>query len=154
MTRGSHMNATALLVIDVQQSFEHMPFWTEQGMAEYQSRQNALIAHAREQSWPVVFIYHLSQGVFSAESGLVTPMNWIDRQDKDPVFYKHVHNALNETGLKPWLEARGISRLLISGIRTEQCCETTARVASDDGFEVEFILDASQWKMGNLRTIS
>jgi|GEM_PF-74017 len=137
------MNTTALLVIDVQQSFEHMPFWTERGMAEYQSRQNALIAHAREKSWPVVFVYHLSRGAFSAESGFVSPMSWVDRNPEDPVFYKRVHNALAESGLKPWLEAKGISRLLISGIRTEQCCETTARVASDDGFEVEYILDAT-----------
>lgn len=31
----------------------------------------------------------------------------------------------------------------ISGIRTEQCCETTARVASDLGYTVEFVLDAT-----------
>ena len=137
------MQNTALLVIDVQQSFEHMPFWSDHGLAEYQSKQNELIAYARSQSWPVVFIYHHSRGAFSLESGLVEPMTWVERQADDPVFYKRVHNALGESGLEPYLEAKGISRLVISGIRTEQCCETTARYASDGGYEVEYILDAT-----------
>ncbi|MFK7892391.1 MAG: isochorismatase family protein [Granulosicoccus sp.] len=137
------MQPTALLVIDVQQSFEHMPFWSEDGLVTYQSKQNALIAHARKQSWPVIFIYHQSRGAFSAKGGLLGPMAWVDRQAGDPVFYKHVHNALSESGLEPFLYANGISRLVVSGIRTEQCCETTARFASDSGYEVEFVLDAT-----------
>ena len=70
-------------------------------------------------------------------------MEWVDRQPVDSVFHKRVHNALSESGLQNWLEQRGISHLLISGIRTEQCCETTARFASDAGFEVDFMLDAT-----------
>ena len=134
---------TALLVIDVQQSFEHMPFWSDTGLVDYQTRQNALIDHVRSLSWPVIFIYHQSRGPFSVESGLVEPMTWVNRQSDDPVFFKHVHNALSESGLNPYLQAQGISRLVVSGIRTEQCCETTARFASDAGYEVEFILDAT-----------
>ena len=52
-------------------------------------------------------------------------------------------NALSESGLQAWLDHRGIGHLVISGIRTEQCCETTARYASDAGFEVDFVLDAT-----------
>ncbi len=137
------MSNTALLVIDVQQSFEQMPFWTEQDLAAYQSAQNNLIAHARNQSWPVIFVYHVSRGPFSLASGFVEPMAWVDRLPGDPVFHKRVHNALSESGLEPWLVQRGISRLLISGLRTEQCCETTARVASDAGYEVEYVMDAT-----------
>jgi nicotinamidase-related amidase len=32
---------------------------------------------------------------------------------------------------------------VISGIRTEQCCETTARVASDLGYDVTFVTEAT-----------
>ncbi|OED38923.1 hypothetical protein AB833_18005 [Chromatiales bacterium (ex Bugula neritina AB1)] len=134
---------TALLVIDVQRSFEEMPFWSEDSLQDYQFAQNALIAHARALGWPVVFVYHTGRGVFSIDSGFVEPMDWVDRQAGDPVFYKRVHNALSESGLQPWLVQRGISHLVVSGIRTEQCCETTARFASDAGFEVDFILDAT-----------
>jgi len=38
---------------------------------------------------------------------------------------------------------RGIGELLITGIRTEQCCETTTRHASDLGFDVRYVTDAT-----------
>ena len=41
------------------------------------------------------------------------------------------------------LTAQGIGEVTISGIRTEQCCETTARVASDLGFDVLFVSEAT-----------
>ena len=135
--------ATALLVVDVQRSFEKMPFWSENGLMEYQRAQNELIKHARAHDWPVVFVYHISRGPFALDSSLVVPTDWIDRRPEDAVFYKRVHNALSESGLQAWLDHRGIGHLVISGIRTEQCCETTARYASDAGFEVDFVLDAT-----------
>jgi len=61
----------------------------------------------------------------------------------DAVFYKQVHSAMfgrTDAGvtLEPWLRERGIGELLITGIRTEQCCETTTRHASDLGFGVRY----------------
>ncbi|WP_240315097.1 isochorismatase family protein [Chromobacterium haemolyticum] len=44
-----------------------------------------------------------------------------------------MHNALTDSGLQPWLIRHGIQRLIVSGIRTEQCCETTTPGASDLG---------------------
>ena len=66
----------------------------------------------------------------------------------DEVFYKHVHSALfgksaDGTTLEGWLRKRGIEEVLITGIRTEQCCETTARHASDSGFSVRYVTDAT-----------
>ena len=42
-----------------------------------------------------------------------------------------------------WLRQRGIQRLIVGGIRTEQCCETTTRVASDLGYRVTFVTEAT-----------
>ncbi len=138
------MTKTALLVIDVQESFKHRPYWDETGLQGYAKRQNRLIELARGQGWPVLFVLHNeSEGVFSAESGYVCSMDFVDRRAEDPVFNKRVHNALTDSGMKDWLEEQGINKLVISGIRTEQCCETTTRVASDLGYEVDFVLDAT-----------
>jgi len=58
------------------------------------------------------------------------------------------HSALVGTGLDVWLTANGIGRLIVSGIRTEQCCETTTRHASDLGWAVDFVPDATlTWDM-------
>ena len=63
--------------------------------------------------------------------------------DAAATFVKHRHSALVGTGLDVWLTQHGIQRLIVSGIRTEQCCETTTRHASDLGWEVDFVLDAT-----------
>jgi nicotinamidase-related amidase len=47
------------------------------------------------------------------------------------------------TDLIDWLRDRGIDRVVVSGIRTEQCCETTTRHASDEGFTVDYVTEAT-----------
>ena len=42
-----------------------------------------------------------------------------------------------------WLRRHEIGELIVTGIRTEQCCETTTRHASDLGFAVRYIGDAT-----------
>lgn len=59
------------------------------------------------------------------------------------MFRKHTHNAFTDTGLDLWLRRRGIERLIVTGIRTEQCCETTARVGADIGYKVDFVTEAT-----------
>jgi len=61
----------------------------------------------------------------------------------DVKFYKHRHSALIGSGLSVWLTERGIQQLIVSGIRTEQCCETTTRHASDCGYGVDFVSEAT-----------
>ncbi|WP_046155882.1 isochorismatase family protein [Chromobacterium vaccinii] len=137
------MKKTALLVIDVQDSFLHRPYWEESELPAYREAQLRLIAGAEARGVPVVNIFHTDDDAsFRIESGLVKPQSWLTHK---PVasFVKRVHNALTDSGLKDWLERRDIRRLVISGIRTEQCCETTTRVASDLGYEVDFVTEAT-----------
>ncbi|MBY0446122.1 MAG: isochorismatase family protein [Burkholderiales bacterium] len=136
------MSNTALIVIDVQKSFLSRPFWVEDDVPEFQQNISQLIEACVAKNVPIVRIFHVGGGTFALESGLVTPLDWMPPQH-DVVFHKHVHNAFSDTGLDYWLRKRNISKLLITGIRTEQCCETTARVGSDMGYEVDFITDAT-----------
>ena len=53
------------------------------------------------------------------------------------------HSALAGTPLAIWARERGIGRFIVSGIRTEQCCETTTRHASDEGFAVDYVTEAT-----------
>ncbi|MBV9759661.1 MAG: isochorismatase family protein [Acidobacteriaceae bacterium] len=59
------------------------------------------------------------------------------------VFYKAGHRALICSGLDVWLVEHGVRRLIISGIRSEQCCERTGQHASDSGYEVDYVIDAA-----------
>lgn len=136
---------TALLLIDVQASFPARDYWVESLAQAWRPKQRAVLNAAQTSDIPVVRILHEepgSQGAFDPIGGFIRPLD--DFNDEVAVtFHKRVHNAFSDTSLESWLRERGIERLAISGIRTEQCCETTARVASDLGFSVDFISDAT-----------
>lgn len=139
---------TALLVIDVQESFRHEPDFGASALPAYMAEQNALIDGCVARGIPVVRILH-SDGPESADnpfalaSGLVRPMDGLSEFEPAATFIKHRHSALVGTGLDVWLTENGIRRLIVSGIRTEQCCETTTRHASDLGWEVDLVTDAT-----------
>ncbi len=48
-----------------------------------------------------------------------------------------------EPDLHGWLQERGISQLVLCGITTNHCCETTARMGGNLGYDVRFVLDAT-----------
>lgn len=134
---------TALLVIDAQESFRHRPYWVESDVPAYLSRQQALIDGCAARGVPIVQVFHHeATGVFSRASGFVKTLAPLSIKP-DFVVDKVVHSALAGTPLQAWLTRHGIRRLLISGIRTEQCCETTTRAASDAGYLVDYITEAT-----------
>ncbi|WP_288843280.1 isochorismatase family protein [uncultured Deefgea sp.] len=137
------MSASALLVIDVQHSFLHMPYFDASDLPRYQAKQVELITACQRQHIPIIQILHVEQtGPFSKASGWVKPMDFLPPHH-GPVFEKTVHNALLGSGLHEFLQQRHIQHLIISGIRTEQCCETTARVGSDLGYSIDFVTEAT-----------
>ena len=137
------MAASVLLVIDVQHSFFHRDYWQDDDYPRFQQKLSQLIAGCQQLSIPIVDVFHVApEGAFSLASGLVTRMPFLQHHATHTV-YKRVHNALTESGLLAWLQEQQTEELIISGIRTEQCCETTARVASDLGFKVTFVSEAT-----------
>ena len=134
---------TALLVIDVQESFRHRPYFRQDELPSFFDRLQKLCDAAMARGWPCVRVLHVEEtGAFSEASGLVEPMKEV-RFGPALVVKKARHSALAGTPLSSWLISRGIRRVVVSGIRTEQCCETTARHASDSGFEVDFVTEAT-----------
>ena len=134
---------TALLVIDAQESFRHRPYWRDSDAPAFFDRLQTLIDGAKTRRIPIVQIFHIEdEGAFSLASGHIQTMAPLGIAP-DAMFHKQRHSALVGSGLPVWLTERGIRRLIVSGIRTEQCCETTTRQASDLGFEVDFVSEAT-----------
>lgn len=144
---------TALLVIDVQESFRHRPYFSEQGLPAYLQAQNALIQGCVDRAVPVVRVLHqdgddVAHNPFAPVSGQVRPLAGLVDFDAAHTVTKARHSALVGTDLEAWFTAQGIERLIVSGIRTEQCCETTTRHASDLGWAVDYVTDATlTWDM-------
>lgn len=134
---------TALLVIDAQELFRHRPYWTEDELPRFINRTQALVDGARLAGIPVVQIFHVEDdGPFAVMSDNVTTLEPL-RIVPDVVFHKRRHSAFVGSGLHVWLTQHGIRRLIVSGIRTEQCCETTTRNASDFGYDVDYVTEAT-----------
>ena len=59
------------------------------------------------------------------------------------VFEKHQYDAFIGTDLESWLHSKAVEQILITGVMTHLCCETTARSAFIHGFEVLFAVDGT-----------
>lgn len=87
----------------------------------------------------IVALY--TEGEPSAElhAGLVV-------DDADIVLDKPRYGAFHGTDLEQILRARGIDTVIVSGIATNICCETTAREAGQHDFRVFFLADGTATK--------
>ncbi|MGH3250470.1 MAG: cysteine hydrolase family protein [Trebonia sp.] len=136
----------ALLVIDVQESFRQRPLWKAISNDHIAADVARLVDGIRAREALVVWVLHTepgSGGPFDPASGHVRLMDPLAPRAGEPVLTKTSHNAFTTTGLQQLLTRRGVTELAICGIRTEQCCETTARMASDLGFRVTFVTEAT-----------
>jgi nicotinamidase-related amidase len=138
---------SALVVIDVQESFRHTPLWGGTSNRDIEADVNRLVDAARQRGDLVVRVLHSEPGSgtpFDPASGLVTLMSGLTPpRDGEPVLTKTAHNAFTTTNLQQLLTRHGVGHLVVCGIRTEQCCETTARLASDLGYDVTFVTEAT-----------
>jgi nicotinamidase-related amidase len=136
----------ALVVIDVQKSFQQRPNWAAVSNPAIVKQVNRLVSAAREAGDLVVWVLHSEPDtgtVFDPALGHVQLMDGLVPLDGEQVVTKTSINAFTTTNLQQTLTSRGIRELVICGIQTEQCCETTTRVASDLGYDVAFVTDAT-----------
>ena len=139
------MDRIALLVVDVQKGFED-PVWGERNNPDAEGNIAALIEAWRAASQPVVFVRH-----DSVEDGSpFTPgqegndFDELVTGEPELLVAKTVNSAFHgEPDLAEWLRGEGIQRIAVCGIQTNMCCETTARVAANLAFDVDFVLDAT-----------
>jgi isochorismate hydrolase len=62
---------------------------------------------------------------------------------EDRIFRKRRYSAFRQTGLEEHLRAQGVTDLIIAGVMTNLCCETTARDAFVRDFRVFFLEDGT-----------
>jgi nicotinamidase-related amidase len=135
----------ALLVVDVQRGFDE-PRLGRRNNPGCERTIATLIGAWRERAQPLVFVRH-----DSVEPGSPLRPGTDGNAFKDVVsgepdllVVKHVNSAfLGEPDLGEWLHGRGIGAVAICGITTNHCCETTARMAGNLGFDTYFVADAT-----------
>ena len=136
----------ALLVIDVQESFRQRANWRAVSAPDIADRVARLVRASRAGGDLVVWVLHTepgSGGPFDPEWGFVRPIEGLDPAPGEPVVTKTSYNAFTTTNLHQLLTRHGVREVIVCGIKTEQCCETTARLACDLGYDVTFVIDAT-----------
>jgi nicotinamidase-related amidase len=135
---------SALLVIDAQDSFKKGPRWERRSNHAFEKNIDTLVQAWRKAKLPVFFVLHNdSDPGFRPGDPEVRLMSFIDRHDDEPLLTKNTRNAFTSTDLQKRLDTLGVNRVVVTGIQTEQCCETTTRVAADLGFDVDFVTEAT-----------
>ena len=139
------MNNTALLLIDIQDSFKLGNRWERRGNRHFEKNVSILLDHWRSADLPRFFILHTDPDPgFRKGDPEFRLMDFMERRGDEPLLVKNTRNAFTSTDLQQRLDKLGIRRLVVTGIQMEQCVETTTRVAADLGYEVDFVLDATQ----------
>ena len=132
---------TALLVIDVQQALcsgEYKAFESERVI----ERINSVARKFRVAGAPVVMIQHESQGGpldFGTEGWKLA--NGLDAQPTDIFLRKKATDSFHQTDLHALLQERGVKNLVICGLQSEFCVDTTTRRALALGYPVVLVAD-------------
>ena len=136
----------ALVVIDVQESFRQRPNWAVVSNPEIVKQVHRLAETFRAGGEMIVWVLHVEPGtgtVFDPANGHVRLIEGLEAAEGEPVITKTSFNAFYTTNLQQLLTSAGIVEVVVCGIRTEQCAETTARAAAGLGYEVTFVTDAT-----------
>jgi nicotinamidase-related amidase len=139
-------DTAALIVIDVQQGFDD-PVWGPRDNPDAEANIGRLVAAWADASRPVVLVRHDSRSDGSPLA-VGTPGNALKAvvadAPHDMFVTKHVNSAFyGDPDLDTWLRDRGIDELVICGIQTNMCVETTARMGGNLGYRVILPIDAT-----------
>lgn len=146
------MTNTALLIIDMQAgNFDDTaPIYNGDALL---SNTRRLIQEARTSQIPIFYVQHCGTKGDIDEPGSpgwalhpdMTPMA------EDTIVQKRFPDAFQDTTLLTELKAKDIEHLVIVGLQTEYCIDTTTRRAFSLGYKVTLVKDAhSSWDNDDL----
>lgn len=138
----------ALVVIDVQTDILNVPGAKRQAVKErfdqVRGRIAGLVRDARDQKLPIIFVQHDGDPGHRLETGTA---GWeicgdLGRTQDDIVVHKTACDSFYETDLHSVLSRRGIRHLVVAGLMTQYCVDTTCRRAVSLGYDVTLVADA------------
>ena len=139
------MSKRALVVIDVQQGFSSYDEPGERNNPDCENNISKLIDAWRARGLPIVYVRHDSK----SETSVLRPgqpgndFKDVLTGEPDLLVTKSVNSAFYGTpDLDAWLKQNNISELALGGIQTNMCCDVTARMAGNMGYDVWFVIDA------------
>lgn len=141
---------SALVVIDIQNDYFPGGAMEIVGAIAAATQAAKLLATFRQQARPIVHIQHIAArpgATFFRANTVGAEIHHLVRPNPgEPVFQKHFPNSFRETPLLEHLRGLEISKLVIAGMMTHMCIDTTTRAAADLGFVCSLAHDACATK--------
>ncbi|WP_214763006.1 cysteine hydrolase family protein [Exiguobacterium sp. s146] len=134
-----------LLIIDVQQAF-HDPSWGNRNNPMFEANTARLISTWEEANQPIIYVQHVSQvseSLFYFQKDGHLFQDFIRPCEQDTILTKQVNSAFIGTNLQELLEAYQARSIIVTGLITNHCVETTARMAGNLGFGPIVVSDAT-----------
>lgn len=136
----------ALILIDLQNDYFPGGRMELVGADAAVANARLLLDAFRTRAWPIVHVQHVSTragaGFFVPDTPGVQIHHAVRPRDGETLVVKHFPSAFRQTSLEALLRGRGISQLLVAGMMTHMCVDTTVRAAADLGFECQLAHDA------------
>lgn len=132
---------TALLIIDIQQGlcFGELPTYDFDGVLR---RTNELAARARDAGLPVILVQHEEErGPLQFGTDGWQFAHGFDALPTDLRVRKTTPDSFHRTQLQALLDERGIRSLIVCGLQTDFCIDTTVRRALALGYDVTLVAD-------------
>ncbi len=141
------MNHTALLIIDVQNDYFPGGAMALSGPEQAASETARILAQFRARQWPRFHIQHesLRPGagfMLPGTPGQAIHPSVVPLPD-EAVITKHYPNAFQATPLHEQLQRAGVTHLVVCGMMTHMCIDTSVRAAFELGYKVQLIADAT-----------
>lgn len=132
----------ALLILDMQVGLFHGPEkpWAGEALLD---TLNSLLSKARSAGAPVFLARHVGPPGSPIEPGspLTHLVQELRLQGDEVIFEKSRPNAFAATDLVDRLKACGSQGVVIAGMKTQYCVDSTCRAARDLGFDTVLIAD-------------
>lgn len=136
----------ALLIIDVQNDYFPGGRFELAGAVEALERTRAVLDRFREKGLPVIFVQHINTrpdaSFFLPDTVGAEIHPDIAPAGDEPIVVKHAPNSFFRTNLLELLQAREVNELVVCGMMTHMCIDTTVRAAKDYGIPVTLLYDA------------
>lgn len=137
---------TALLLIDIQNDYFPGGNMACEGSDAATADAARLLADFRHRGLPVIHVQHL---ITRPNAGYLMPgtpgaeiHTAVAPLPGETVVVKNYPNSFRATGLRDHLEALDVDRLVVTGMMTHMCIDSTVRAAFDFGYKVTLAHDA------------
>jgi nicotinamidase-related amidase len=131
---------SALVVIDVQQAMFSLPGKLHEG-EEVVARLGVVLDRARNQRVPIFHVRHESAGGFERDAPGWFHHPRVAPNEGEPIIDKRRSSAFHETDFHARLQAAGIDHLVIGGMQTQMCVESTIRGGVSLGYKLTALRD-------------